>query len=51
MTSIVGSEARFVKRAQEIGLSDKTREVMETTGFKTLGQPASSVGQPGPDHP
>ena len=47
MTSLVESEAHFAKRASEVRLSDASIEALRRHGFKTLGQLAYTVGQPG----
>ena len=47
MTSLVESEAHFVQRASKVRLSDTSIEALRRHGFKTLGQLAYTVGQPG----
>ncbi|CAE7208514.1 unnamed protein product [Symbiodinium sp. CCMP2592] len=47
MTSLVESEAHFEQRASEVRLSDTSVQALRRHGFKTLGQLAYTVGQPG----
>ncbi|CAE7221043.1 Pol [Symbiodinium sp. CCMP2592] len=47
MTSLVESEAHFVQRAAEVRLSDASVQALRQHGFRTLGQIAYTVGQPG----
>ncbi|CAE7578598.1 unnamed protein product [Symbiodinium sp. CCMP2592] len=47
MTSLVESEAHFVQRAAEVRLSDASVQALRRHGFRTLGQLAYTVGQPG----
>ena len=47
MTSIVDSEAHFLKRASEIHLDQPTIDALQRHGFRSLGQLAFAVGQPG----
>ncbi|CAE7263534.1 unnamed protein product, partial [Symbiodinium sp. CCMP2456] len=47
MTSLVESEAHFVARAAEVRLSDASVLALRRHGFRTLGQLAYTVGQPG----
>ena len=47
MTSIVDSEAHFLKRASEIHIDQSALDALTQHGFRSLGQLAFAVGQPG----
>ena len=47
MTSIVDSEAHFLKRASEIHVDQPALDALTRHGFRSLGQLAFAVGQPG----
>ena len=47
MSSIIESEAHFVKRAAEVRVSPTSIQALQAYGFTTLGQLAFVVGQPG----
>ena len=47
MTSIVDSEAHFLKRAAEVHIDQPTLDALTRHGFRSLGQLAFAVGQPG----
>ena len=47
MFFLVESEHHFVKRCQEVGLSDPICRVLATMGISSLSRLAYSVGQPG----
>ena len=47
MTSIVDSEAHFLKRASEVHIYHPTLAALTRHGFRSLGQLAFAVGQPG----
>ena len=47
MTSIVDSEAHFLKRASEIHIDQPALDALTRHGFRSLGQLAFAVGQPG----
>ena len=47
MTSIVDSEAHFLKRAAEVHLEQDAVDALQRHGFRSVGQLAFAVGQPG----
>ena len=47
MSSLVESEAHFSKRATEVRLSAASLQALQDHEFRTLGQLAYAVGQPG----
>ena len=49
MTSIVNNEAHFLKRASEVYIDQPALDALTRHGFRSLGQLAFAVGQPGQD--
>ena len=47
VTSVVDSEAHFLKRAAEVHLAQDSIDALQLHGFRSLGQLAFAVGQPG----